>query len=140
MLYQLSYFRNKLCLLADYVAPLRDPLPPGGALTRALVSRCQNECFRIRFTMIIVTGLTRMNSRRPATLTIVDRLRDLAPGRVAPWWEKMDSNHRRLTSADLQSAPFGHSGILPKNPDRNARGDKSNYDFSKNQKIPIFIP
>ncbi len=28
-------------------------------------------------------------------------------------WEKMDSNHRRHKSADLQSAPFGHSGILP---------------------------
>ena len=25
----------------------------------------------------------------------------------------MDSNHRRLTSADLQSAPFSHSGIYP---------------------------
>ena len=30
------------------------------------------------------------------------------------WWEKMDSNHRRYKPADLQSAPFGHSGILPK--------------------------
>ena len=29
------------------------------------------------------------------------------------WWEKMDSNHRRYKPADLQSAPFGHSGILP---------------------------
>ena len=28
-------------------------------------------------------------------------------------WEKMDSNHRRYKPADLQSAPFGHSGILP---------------------------
>ena len=28
-------------------------------------------------------------------------------------WAKMDSNHRRRTSADLQSAPFGHSGIRP---------------------------
>ena len=27
--------------------------------------------------------------------------------------EKMDSNHRRYKPADLQSAPFGHSGILP---------------------------
>ena len=25
----------------------------------------------------------------------------------------MDSNHRRRTSADLQSAPFGHSGTPP---------------------------
>ncbi len=26
----------------------------------------------------------------------------------------MDSNHRRYKPADLQSAPFGHSGIHPK--------------------------
>lgn len=29
------------------------------------------------------------------------------------WWEMMDSNHRSLTTTDLQSAPFGHSGNLP---------------------------
>ena len=28
-------------------------------------------------------------------------------------WAKMDSNHRRRMPADLQSAPFGHSGICP---------------------------
>ena len=28
-------------------------------------------------------------------------------------WAKMDSNHRRYKPADLQSAPFGHSGIRP---------------------------
>lgn len=27
----------------------------------------------------------------------------------------MDSNHRRHTPADLQSAPFGHSGTPPNN-------------------------
>ncbi len=29
------------------------------------------------------------------------------------WWREVDSNHRRLTPADLQSAPFSHSGITP---------------------------
>jgi hypothetical protein len=29
------------------------------------------------------------------------------------WWREEDSNLRRLTPADLQSAPFGHSGIPP---------------------------
>lgn len=29
------------------------------------------------------------------------------------WWEKLDSNQRRPKPADLQSAPFDHSGILP---------------------------
>ena len=28
-------------------------------------------------------------------------------------WVEMDSNHRRRKPADLQSAPFGHSGIHP---------------------------
>ena len=28
-------------------------------------------------------------------------------------WAKMDSNHRSRKTADLQSAPFGHSGICP---------------------------
>ena len=30
-------------------------------------------------------------------------------------WAQMDSNHRRRKPADLQSAPFGHSGICPFN-------------------------
>ena len=39
---------------------------------------------------------------------------DALPTELLPrLWEKMDSNHRRHKSADLQSAPFGHSGILP---------------------------
>ena len=29
------------------------------------------------------------------------------------WWERMDSNHRSIKAADLQSVPFGHSGTLP---------------------------
>ena len=29
------------------------------------------------------------------------------------WWGQMDSNHRRHSPADLQSAPFGRSGISP---------------------------
>ena len=28
-------------------------------------------------------------------------------------WAEMDSNHRSRKTADLQSAPFGHSGIRP---------------------------
>ena len=32
---------------------------------------------------------------------------------VFTWWERMDSNHRSVKAADLQSVPFGHSGTLP---------------------------
>jgi hypothetical protein len=40
---------------------------------------------------------------------------ELRPQKVIyiKWWRGMDSNHRRLTPADLQSAPFGHSGTTP---------------------------
>ena len=29
------------------------------------------------------------------------------------WWAGMDSNHRKPKLADLQSAPFNHSGTYP---------------------------
>ncbi len=52
-----------------------------------------------------VVGVTRSRIRRPD-----------APDFCIPngfQWEVMDSNHRRRTPADLQSAPFGHSGNFP---------------------------
>ena len=38
---------------------------------------------------------------------------ELLPPRHKKKWAEMDSNHRRRAPADLQSAPFGHSGICP---------------------------
>ena len=33
---------------------------------------------------------------------------------VSPiWWEKVEFEPPKLEATDLQSAPFGHSGILP---------------------------
>ena len=32
---------------------------------------------------------------------------------VQKWWRGVDLNHRSLTTTDLQSVPFGHSGNLP---------------------------
>ncbi len=32
---------------------------------------------------------------------------------VINWWAGMDSNHRKRKLADLQSAPFNHSGTYP---------------------------
>ena len=37
----------------------------------------------------------------------------IAPRVLCKTWVVMDSNHRRRKPADLQSAPFGHSGIYP---------------------------
>ncbi len=45
----------------------------------------------------------------------------------AQWWGK-DSNLRRLSPADLQSAPFGHSGTPPCQPP---------YDFPHPHISPI---
>ena len=33
--------------------------------------------------------------------------------RSLKWWAGVDSNHRSLATADLQSAPFSHSGTYP---------------------------
>ena len=43
---------------------------------------------------------------------------ELLPQLNSHTWAKMDSNHRRRKPADLQSAPFGHSGICPLFPQR----------------------
>src|SRR5581483_2736388 len=40
-------------------------------------------------------------------------LYQLSYARAREWWGK-DSNLRRLSPADLQSAPFGHSGTPPR--------------------------
>ena len=51
-------------------------------------------------------------------------------------WAKMDSNHRRRKPADLQSAPFGHSGICPLFSNAVQRYD---YLFKLQTKSIIFI-
>lgn len=38
--------------------------------------------------------------------------KDLIRG-LLKWWARVDSNHRSLATADLQSAPFSHSGTYP---------------------------
>ena len=47
------------------------------------------------------------------TLLIKTQRRNFRCESCAVAWAKMDSNHRRRKPADLQSAPFGHSGICP---------------------------
>ena len=58
-------------------------------------------------------------------------------------WAKMDSNHRRRKPADLQSAPFGHSGICPFATDWlvffSIAMQRYNYFFNLQAKSIIFI-
>ena len=52
-------------------------------------------------------------------------------------WAEMDSNHRSRTTADLQSAPFGHSGIRPCNENEPAAGTKVKIIF---ESAKIILP
>ena len=54
---------------------------------------------------------------------------------ASSWWAKMDSNHRRRKPADLQSAPFAHSGICPL---PYQRCKVRNYFFNFKIKFTIF--
>ena len=53
-------------------------------------------------------------------------------------WAKMDSNHRSRKTADLQSAPFGHSGICP-NGLSFERHCKGTIIFWNSKRIAIFF-
>ena len=52
-------------------------------------------------------------------------------------WAEMDSNHRSRTTADLQSAPFGHSGIRPCIENEPAPGTKVKIIF---ESAKIILP
>ena len=64
------------------------------------------------------SGRRGSNPRPPAWKASALSTELLPQGLLLQVWAKMDSNHRRRKPADLQSAPFGHSGICPyfKNP------------------------
>ena len=54
-------------------------------------------------------------------------------------WAQMDSNHRRRKPADLQSAPFGHSGICPGHPLFHHRELKRMQIYALFFKCPSFL-
>ena len=70
-----------------------------------------------KVTPSLLTHITCTEPKQTSTLFVVNStFQNKSPIVLlsGSWWEKMDSNHRRYKPADLQSAPFGHSGILPK--------------------------
>ena len=102
MLYQLSYFRISLILWArirttEGVSQQIYSLPHLATLVLALsVMRAEDGA----------------QTRDPQLGRLM--LYQLSYFRISLFlWAKMDSNHRRRKPADLQSAPFGHSGICP---------------------------
>ena len=79
-------------------------------------------------TINVITGTKRNADDKPAILTTdrrSDRIgtsgrvlarrcwRRAVDRRIGVWWRGLDSNQRRRTPADLQSAPFSHSGTPP---------------------------
>ena len=62
---------------------------------------------------------------------------ELLPHGLFYLWAEMDSNHRSRTTADLQSAPFGHSGIRPCNENEPAAGTKVKIIF---ESAKIILP
>jgi hypothetical protein len=51
----------------------------------------------------------------------------LGAARPKKGWEVVDLNHRRLTPAGLQPAPFGHSGNLPQTIKRALPGSRAGF-------------
>ena len=71
----------------------------------------QRSFYHISFRSLSESGRRGSNPRPPAWKASALST-ELLPQYT--WvWAKMDSNHRRRKPADLQSAPFGHSGICP---------------------------
>ena len=66
----------------------------------------------------------RGSNPRPTAWKAVALPTELLPHKINctyTWWGKKDSNLRRHKSADLQSAPFGRSGISPDSPANTSR-------------------
>ena len=69
-----------------------------------------------RITPLHLQSGRRDSNPRPSAWKANALSTELLPQNVL--WAKMDSNHRSRKTADLQSAPFGHSGICPFHPDK----------------------
>ena len=94
-------------------------------------------CFRAAHTLATPPPLRGHHSRRsarnrPAMHKKEPTQRPVVVASVR--WAKMDSNHRRRKPADLQSAPFGHSGICP----FCVCDGKGRYKSRKHQGFPRF--
>src|SRR6516164_10294421 len=57
----------------------------------------------------------------------------------AGWWRGKDSNLRRHKPADLQSAPFGHSGTSPGHP-HSRRSRRAGTPFAPSRRRPSADP
>ena len=98
---QRIYFRLTFCRAEDG-AQTRDP-----QLGRLVLYRL--SYFRILFENSVLSAAPQHNQ---ASL-LLHSTGTKVPSVVSKMWVVMDSNHRRRKPADLQSAPFGHSGNHP---------------------------
>ena len=96
---------------SDFRAIGRLPLlrADGGSWTRDLI--LTKDALYHWATLAFILSGRRGSNPRPSAWKADALSTELLP--QSPAWAKMDSNHRRRAPADLQSAPFGHSGIRP---------------------------
>ena len=86
----------------------KDSVDEQKKVTKCHVFRCDNQ---------IITAIDQ-KSMEGRTTTVVRNApehtkKDSIDGVFIKWWAGVDSNHRSLATADLQSAPFSHSGTYP---------------------------
>ena len=60
-----------------------------------------------------ITAFERLDCHATRYITSCELNQESEPERRGVWWRGLDSNQRRRTPADLQSAPFSHSGTPP---------------------------
>ena len=83
---------------------------PGRFARKTSPARTARSCSTGRW-----IGVERVEGIEPSWLAWKARTLPLSYTRITQgfWWKGLDSNQRRRTPADLQSAPFSHSGTLP---------------------------
>ncbi len=125
MLYQLSYFRISSYLSGHLLrwtsyrqSVIYSSKLPSSSLVRLESDRPYTPVFSFLFCddfvilRIVGRSFTEVNSLPPHSTSLSSQKINFKTF-VGEDGFKMDSNHRRYKPADLQSAPFGHSGILP---------------------------
>ncbi len=99
----IHYLHLFSCGREDYVTGVRDPLPPGGTPTKIFAATTLVVFFSDFMPFPLANKFAR-NARNPKSLRLASKIFVGGDGFEPP----------KSKTADLQSAPFGHSGIRPK--------------------------
>ena len=86
-----------------------EPMAGFEPATSSLPRKCSTPELHRQYSVCFLSG-RRGSNPRPSAWKADALSTELLPQNM---WVEMDSNHRSDDAADLQSAPFGHSGIYP---------------------------